>query len=387
MKKLSLYLLLIFALFNCEKKANHIISGTVDMIGISPNQQVYLYALDNKFLTPIDSVVLAEDGSFSLNIKDPKSGVFHFGSSLRNTFPIVLNEETKSMQIDIKNGQQFAMDYKVSGSQTSAEISEFYNKVYGMMIFNQKNSEARTKAVGDPKAMAAIEIEMMQKNQEFLEYRKSYIERNKGSEALIAVIAQIDPNAEMELLKEVAADINQTLPNSPYSTSLNDDIARLEDQKAKQVEQQKLQQQKMEATLPVGGLAPELDFPSPNGNNIKLSSLRGKVVLIDFWASWCRPCRAENPNVVKMYNKYKSKGFEVYSFSLDDNKDKWVKAIKDDGLIWKSHTSDLKQWRTEAIGIYGFGGIPFTVLIDRQGKILARGLRGDQLEEKLKEIL
>ena len=109
-------------------------------------------------------------------------------------------------------------------------------------------------------------------------------------------------------------------------------------------------------------------------------------MLIDFWASWCRPCRAENPNVVRLYNQYKSKGFEVYSFSLDNDKSKWEEAIKADGLVWNSHTSDLKQWQTEAINIYGFGSIPFTVLIDRKGKVLARGLRGVELEEKLNEI-
>ncbi len=387
MKKLSLYILVLFALLNCEKKANHVINGSVDMIGLAENQQVYLYALEDKFLTPIDSVVLTKEGKFTLNIKEPKKGVFHFGSSLRNTFPIVLDSETKEMNLEINNNQQFAMDYTVSGSKSSAQISEFYNKVYDMMIFNQKKSEERNMVSNNPESISSIEMEMMKKNQEFLEYRKNYIKSNKGSEALIAVIAQIDPNSEMELLKEVATDINLTLPNSPYSNSLNEDIKRLEEQQAKQIEEQRKQEGKMNAMLPIGGMAPELDFPSPNGKNIKLSSLRGKVVLVDFWASWCRPCRAENPNVVRLYNQYKSKGFEVYSFSLDDNKSKWEEAIKTDGLVWKSHTSDLKQWQTEAINLYGFRGIPFTVLIDRNGKILARGLRGLELEEKLKELL
>tara|TARA_B110000208_G_C11795078_1_gene439190 strand:- start:1112 stop:2284 length:1173 start_codon:yes stop_codon:yes gene_type:complete len=386
MKKLSLYIIVLFALLNCEKQANHVINGSIDMIGLAENQQVYLYALEDKFLTPIDSVVLSKEGKFTLNIKEPKKGVFHFGSSLRNTFPIVLDSETNEMNLDIKNNQQFAMDYSVSGSKSSAQISEFYNKVYDMMIFNQKKSEERNLVSNNPQSMASIEIQMMKKNQDFLEYRKNYIETNKGSEALIAVIAKIDPNSEMELLKEVAEDINKTLPNSPYATSLNEDIKRLEEQLAVQIEQQKKMDEKMNAMLPIGGMAPELDFPSPNGKNIKLSSLRGKIVLIDFWASWCRPCRAENPNVVRLYNQYKSKGFEVYSFSLDNDKSKWEEAIKADGLVWNSHTSDLKQWQTEAINIYGFGSIPFTVLIDRKGKVLARGLRGVELEEKLNEI-
>ncbi|MFT5337296.1 MAG: thiol-disulfide isomerase/thioredoxin, partial [Luteibaculaceae bacterium] len=111
----------------------------------------------------------------------------------------------------------------------------------------------------------------------------------------------------------------------------------------------------------------------------------GKYVLIDFWASWCRPCRAENPNVVAMYKKYKRKGFEIYSVSLDRTKDAWVNAIKQDGLTW-THVSDLKFWQSEGAKTYGVSGIPFTVLIDKEGKIIATNIRGESLRNKMKEI-
>ena len=110
-------------------------------------------------------------------------------------------------------------------------------------------------------------------------------------------------------------------------------------------------------------------------------------MLLDFWASWCKPCRMENPNVVKLYNKYKDQGFDVYSFSLDEKKERWIKAIEEDGLVWDNHASDLKGWKSQSVSIYGFGGIPFTVLIDRNGKILAKKLRGAALENTLKEVL
>jgi thiol-disulfide isomerase/thioredoxin len=118
---------------------------------------------------------------------------------------------------------------------------------------------------------------------------------------------------------------------------------------------------------------------------LKLSSLRGKVVLIDFWASWCGPCRKENPNVVRLYNQYKAKGFTVFSVSLDQDAEAWKKAIASDGLIWPNHVSDLLGWQTPLVQLYAFEGIPHTVLIDQEGKIIGTGLRGESLEQKLKE--
>jgi len=142
----------------------------------------------------------------------------------------------------------------------------------------------------------------------------------------------------------------------------------------------------MKATA-IGALAPEINLPTPDGKNIPLSSLRGKVVLIDFWASWCGPCRAENPNVVKLYQAKKDQGFDIYSVSLDKDKNAWIKAIEKDGLAWPSHVSDLGYWNSSVVKQYGFQGIPFTVLVDREGKIVAKGLRGPQLEEAVTEYL
>jgi len=136
----------------------------------------------------------------------------------------------------------------------------------------------------------------------------------------------------------------------------------------------------------VGALAPDLAFENPEGKILKLSDLKGKVVLLDFWAAWCRPCRMENPNVVNMYKKYNSKGFEVFSVSLDRDKNSWVKAIQDDELIWPYHVSDLKQWQSQAAKIYGVSSIPSTFLIDKEGKIIAKNLRGAALENALKEL-
>ena len=136
-----------------------------------------------------------------------------------------------------------------------------------------------------------------------------------------------------------------------------------------------------------GSIAPELAFPNPDGKIMKLSDLRGKVVLLDFWASWCRPCRNANPGVVAIYNKYKDSGFDVFSVSLDRDKNSWKNAIEADKLTWPNHVSDLKQWSSAAAALYGVHSIPTTYLIDKEGRIVAKNLHGPDLENKIKELL
>ncbi|HAK10792.1 MAG TPA: alkyl hydroperoxide reductase, partial [Chitinophagaceae bacterium] len=132
--------------------------------------------------------------------------------------------------------------------------------------------------------------------------------------------------------------------------------------------------------------APEISMPDITGNTFNLSSLRGKYVLIDFWASWCKPCREENPNVVAAYNQFKDKNFTILGVSLDSDKGSWVKAIQKDGLTW-THISDLKMWETSVVNTYQFEGIPFNVLIDPQGKVIATNLRGPALTQQLSQLL
>jgi thiol-disulfide isomerase/thioredoxin len=136
----------------------------------------------------------------------------------------------------------------------------------------------------------------------------------------------------------------------------------------------------------IGNIAPDFSQADVKGKTVSLSSLRNKYVLLDFWASWCGPCRAENPSVVRAYKKYHPKGFDILSVSLDDDKDKWMEAIKKDHLAWQ-HVSDLKGWKNSVAAQYGIQGIPMNFLLDKEGKIIAKGLRGEDLDKKLEEIM
>ena len=148
-----------------------------------------------------------------------------------------------------------------------------------------------------------------------------------------------------------------------------------------------------EIGLKIGDIAPELGYNNPKGEKMKLSSLRGKLVLIDFWASWCGPCRRENPNIVAAYNKYSkskfkdAKGFKIYSVSLDKNKSAWKNAILKDNLIWKYHVSDLKGWASESATRYGVRGIPYNFLIDAEGRIISKNLRGIALHQQIDKLV
>ena len=193
---------------------------------------------------------------------------------------------------------------------------------------------------------------------------------------------------ELLIIKDVI--INQ-FENQKYLTEINNAIENANQQKKflAQQEDRALQElnQRKKLGIEIGSKAPEIALSDVNGKIIKLSSLKGKVVLIDFWASWCRPCRAENPNVVRLYKKYKNKNFTIFSISLDQDKNKWIDAINQDKLSWPNHVSELSGWRSTSATKYGVSSIPKTFLIDKNGIIIGYDLRGEALENKLSELL
>ena len=220
--------------------------------------------------------------------------------------------------------------------------------------------------------------------QDFIATAKEFIAERKNSIVALSALQNINPVDNIELYKDLEASVSQISPNSGYVKNLQSTIKRAEEQiKLQAAEAEK--NARMDAILGIGKPAPNIAMNQPNGKMAQLSDLKGKVVLIDFWASWCKPCRMENPNVVKLYKKYKNKGFEIFGVSLDKSKQAWENAIKADNLTW-THVSDLQLWNNAAAQLYGVSSIPATFLIDAEGNILAKNLRGIALEKKLEEI-
>lgn len=184
----------------------------------------------------------------------------------------------------------------------------------------------------------------------------------------------------IEDFKTASQALSADMPGTKYATDFSNMVSSLE--------KQMRQQQTGSSAIQVGQPAPDISLPGPDGKTRSLASLKGKVVLLDFWASWCRPCRMANPHVVEVYNKYKGKGFDVFSVSLDrpGQKDAWVTAIKQDGLVWDNHVSDLQFWNSAPAATYGVRSIPHTFLIDRNGNVAAINPR-ENLEEALVKVL
>jgi peroxiredoxin len=188
----------------------------------------------------------------------------------------------------------------------------------------------------------------------------------ESKEVIYITIIKLFFQYDQDYSRSIASMYGKEFPNSKHAKKLLSELPQ--------------------GTPALGEKAPNISLADTTGKIISLSSLKGKVVLIDFWASWCRPCRMENPNVVKAYEKYKDAGFTVYSVSLDENKSSWAQAIKKDNLKWNSHVSDLKGWQSSAAKLYGVTGIPATFLIDRDGNLIGKNLRGESLEAKLEEV-
>jgi thiol-disulfide isomerase/thioredoxin len=219
----------------------------------------------------------------------------------------------------------------------------------------------------------------------YREYTFAFIEDNLHSQAsLMALYQQIgpryyvlDPEKDFKYFSMVDSSMGILYPESDAVQDLHRQVDELK--------QKQLIESMSAARLEAGSLVPEIALPNPDGDTILLSSLRGSYVLLDFWASWCPPCRKENPNLVKIYEKYHDEGFEIYQVSLDKTRDAWLLGIREDKLHW-IHVSDLRFWNSIVVPVYNIQGIPTSYLLDRRGRIIAQNLRGDMLEQELKQI-
>jgi peroxiredoxin len=258
---------------------------------------------------------------------------------------------------------------KYSGSPTQdvfqIYLTEMEKLNKDMMALQAKYQSAMSTGNTSEAEKAKIDGQAMQDNNLF--YTKNFVKEHSNSVVSAYItLAMLAGQVEGAELDSIVGKFTPEISTSEYVVKLKGII----------------QEQKKTA---IGVEAPDFTMNDPEGKPVQLSSFRGKVVMIDFWASWCGPCRQENPNVVKLYQQYHAKGFEIIGVSLDKTQEDWVKAIQDDQLSW-IHVSDLQYWQNAAARLYGVNAIPQTYLLDKEGKIIAKGLRSEQLAAKLSEL-
>jgi peroxiredoxin len=223
---------------------------------------------------------------------------------------------------------------------------------------------------GNESVLASLQEQFYGLDDELKKKQFEFISTNKSSVAT-AFIGMNYLNEKMDKTVEDVEKVYGLLDENVKKTYYGKKLAELSTQ--------------MKSTV-VGAMAPDFSLSDVNGKMVTLSSFKGKYTLVDFWASWCGPCRAENPNVVAAYNKFHNKGFEILAVSLDEQKDKWMQAIEKDNLTW-TQVSDLKGWQSDVAAKYGVQSIPSNFILDKEGKIIAKNLRGEELENMLNQII
>jgi thiol-disulfide isomerase/thioredoxin len=361
---------------NIEKpKDNFSISGLITGAG---GFRLYVEAPSDQGMIPVADTLINSDGSFRLNGNVPGLGFFllRLGENQENVIQVTIEPNNKiSMNTTLEN---FKYKPNMSGPSWTKvlnrhqEILRVYESEQKVLMANEK-SESK-EAINDAFLASKKKVENFVKTNMINDPSNAY--NIVLSMALLPTTSFDQWDSEnLKILEAVAQSFESKYNGQPASKTFRSQVDRIQEA-----------YRQYNSTTNGSITAPEISMKNPDGKILKLSDLKGKVVLIDFWASWCGPCRQENPNVVRLFKKYQSKGFTVFSVSLDEDINAWKNAIQKDGLIWQNHVSDLKGWETPLISTYGFDAIPFTVLINKEGKVIGTNLRGEQLEQKLEKL-
>jgi peroxiredoxin len=364
MKRFALFLGVILLLFSCTSKKPNVFTIQGNITGV-PNGKAYLEARRNGMLTIADSTDVT-NGSFTFkgSVPSPSRYYIVFGHT-RAYFPLFIENSDISVSGDVNDLSKVA----ITGSKTEDEYQAYLREA--KPIDDNLNSLYRAydsvSQAGNEVAAQQLDIRIDSAEKIQLNFLKKYITDHSSSIVGPYLASTNSYMFDLDVLEPMVKAFSPSLAGSEYVKDIQNRVAALQ-------------------TVAIGKQAPEFTMTDTAGNPVSLASFKGKYVLVDFWASWCGPCRAENPNVVALYNEYHNKGFTVLGVSLDSDRNSWINAIHKDKLEW-AHVSDLKRWNNAAARLYAVNAIPSNVLINPEGVIIARNLRGKDLQNKLKEIL
>jgi peroxiredoxin len=382
----NLFLFFIAALIVAGCKNNNIdIKGK--LTNPKKGEYIFLDELKSTELITIDSAMVADDGAFTFSRKI-ESPSFYLLKTDETNFLTMLLEPGQNIEL---KAYRDSLNYPsfISGSKGTQIMYEYNRKLQKTIKQLGTLRDVYMQYLGSAE-LASVMDRLDSLAQSYLSdinsYTKEYIDKNLNSlVSLYALYQQVAPGEyilhfekDLKYYVKVDSSLSLLLPDYEPVKSLHEQVQEL----VSNIESQNL----ISPVSHEGTEAPEISLPDPQGDTINLSSTRGKVVLLDFWASWCTPCRNENPNLVKAYNSYNSKGFQIYQVSLDKTKEAWLKGIEDDHLGKWIHVSDIKYWNSIVVPLYRIESIPANFLLDREGRIIASNLRGEMLETKLAEL-
>ena len=366
MKKLTfLFVIISVIMASCSSKPHYVVKGKIEG---SDSIMFYLQKRDAGKVINIDSAI-SKKGVFTM-----KGGAIEFPQMVQ----LVAGNTKKRAQFYLENSDSIKISgtldslfiAKISGSKTQRQYESFTNSNKPL---SEKYSKTYIEYQAANQAGNAVKVAELEKRADSLQtemtnLQKNFVKNNPSSYVTPSVIGNLSYEMQAEEIEAAINGLDSAIASIPQMKTLKERVAIMK-------------------KVSVGQKAPDFIMSDVNGNPVELSSKIGaKLLLIDFWAAWCGPCRRENPNVVKVYGEYHKKGFDVFGVSLDQKKEDWVKAIADDKLTW-THVSDLQYWNNAAAKMYAVNSIPANFLLDENGIIIAKNLRGDDLLNKVKEVL
>ena len=361
-----------------------LVKGVIDN---SAGKTLFLSEFSENGLLTVDSVIIDEGGEFRLTGRTSYPKFYRLRIAPNEYFTLLIDSANV---LTVKaDANDFVKSYKVTGSehmrlvnQLNERLALTHEKIDSIgQIYQLHEGEDDFDSI---KASLDVEFERITEAQRA--FSKKFIEENVGSFAsmlalsqqLVARVSVFSIPKDLSYFEKVDSALFRLYPQSEDVLNLHDFVIKMKSQAKGDAKV---------GNYGIGDEVPDISLENPEGKVINLYSLRGKYVLLDFWAGWCRPCREENPNLLENYNRFKNKGFTIFQVSLDKEKKMWMDAIEKDGLSAWSHVSDLQFWQSVPARVYNISSIPANFLLDPEGKVIAINLRGATLGEKLAEVL